>query len=442
MKVQDHGRLRVTADGRAFEYEDGTPFVWVGDTAWALHQNLTPEDALLYLDSAQEAEFTVLQLMTVNWWALPERRNALGEAPYLDDDPARLNPPYWEHLSWVIDQAAARNLQVLLVYGAPGRKDNHGPSVRTPQEAYAYGNAVGRFLHGKPNLLWSSGIDVNPDNTAAVSEMGLAGWHAMAKGVTDGVNGDSAFAGETDYGTSLMTYHPAGWRYSSSQWFHEAPWLDFNSSQINHETIFEILPQDYARKPAKPAINIEPLYEESRWLGHYPYVGARAVRLQAYHSVLSGSYGYTYGHDWIYPFNSPEWDQLTTRRWKEALVAPGRQAMRHLRRLLTSYPSRVPAQEVIASSSGHAHLSTDMNRRVSAARADDRSSLLVYTPQGVDFLLHPGVLAASQVQAQWFNPRDGSFVAAGSYDGREPLGFFAPEMGEDSDWVLVLESAS
>jgi len=29
-----HGQLRISADNRHFEHEDGTPFLWLGDTWW------------------------------------------------------------------------------------------------------------------------------------------------------------------------------------------------------------------------------------------------------------------------------------------------------------------------------------------------------------------------------------------------------------------------
>ncbi|MCH5376216.1 MAG: DUF4038 domain-containing protein, partial [Planctomycetes bacterium] len=44
-----HGPLKVSPDGHSLQYADGTPFFWLGDTAWALHQNLSREDVVRYL---------------------------------------------------------------------------------------------------------------------------------------------------------------------------------------------------------------------------------------------------------------------------------------------------------------------------------------------------------------------------------------------------------
>ena len=68
----EHGALRVSGDGHALEHADGTPFIWLGDTAWALHQNLRRNEVLRYLDDCAENGFTVIQLMGVNAWALKD----------------------------------------------------------------------------------------------------------------------------------------------------------------------------------------------------------------------------------------------------------------------------------------------------------------------------------------------------------------------------------
>ena len=101
-----------------------------------------------------------------------------------------------------------------------------------------------------------------------------------------------------------MTYHPRGGN-TSSTWFHDAPWLDFNGGQIGWKgsTLLKTLDADYARKPPKPVINIEPWYEQCTW--KTPPVDDWEVRLQAYQSVFAGACGHTYGHYEIYPLDSP-----------------------------------------------------------------------------------------------------------------------------------------
>jgi len=433
-----HGPLKVFPEGHCFQHADGTPFFWLGDTAWALHQNLSREDVGRYLDDAAAAGFNVVQLMSVNAWALDDWKNFYAATPYLDDSAVKLNPPFWEHLDWVIDQAAARGLFVLLVYGSPGRTDNHGAVTRTPAEAYAYGNALGAFYREKPNLIWSGGIDVNPDDAKRVSPMGMPGWHAMAEGVADGVNGVQKFDGQADWTSTLMTYHPRGGS-TSSTWFHEAPWLDFNGDQIGWKgsTLLKTLDADYARKPAKPVVNIEPWYEQCTW--KTPPVDDWDVRLQAYQSVFAGACGHTYGHHDIWPLDSPGLDY--GKRWREALTAPGRTQMRYLRQLMESQPqaSRVPLPKLVTRRDNDAGLPLLVTERIAATGGADGSWAFVYTPRGASFSVDLGQRKQPRFTAHWFDPRTGELQSLGELNktGRQAFNP-AGEPGPGNDWILTL----
>ncbi|HEX5667591.1 MAG TPA: DUF4038 domain-containing protein, partial [Chitinophagaceae bacterium] len=46
----DHGRIRVSDDKFYLQYEDGTPFFWLGDTGWELFHRLTNEEISQYLE--------------------------------------------------------------------------------------------------------------------------------------------------------------------------------------------------------------------------------------------------------------------------------------------------------------------------------------------------------------------------------------------------------
>jgi hypothetical protein len=70
-----HGPLRPSANGHHFAHADGTPFFWLGSTAWPLHQNLSKEDVALYLDDARAKRFNVIQLFSANSWAMAEGKN-------------------------------------------------------------------------------------------------------------------------------------------------------------------------------------------------------------------------------------------------------------------------------------------------------------------------------------------------------------------------------
>ena len=92
---QAHGPIQVSGSGHALEHRDGTPFLWVADTAWGLFQQLTREDVDQYLDNRQTLGFTVIQ--SVAFWyphggGLKEgphnAANAYGHRPFRGGDDA------------------------------------------------------------------------------------------------------------------------------------------------------------------------------------------------------------------------------------------------------------------------------------------------------------------------------------------------------------------
>jgi Protein of unknown function (DUF4038) len=52
-----HGRLQVTRNGHYLQYEDGTPFFWLGDTGWELFHRLNKEEIEKYLENRRRKGF-------------------------------------------------------------------------------------------------------------------------------------------------------------------------------------------------------------------------------------------------------------------------------------------------------------------------------------------------------------------------------------------------
>ncbi len=436
-----HGPLCVSPDGHSLQHADGTPFFWLGDTAWALHQNLSRQDVNRYLDDSAAVGFTVIQLMSVNAWALKDWKNFYGDAPYLDGKAWKLNTPYWRHVGWVIDAAAKRGMYVLLVYGSPGRLDNHGPVTRTPAQAYAYGHALGAFFRDKPNLIWSGGIDMDPDDPKRASPMGLEGWAAMAEGIADGVCGVDRFDGRADWSKTLVTYHPRGFS-TSSKWFQAAAWLDFNGAQVGWkgDRLIRMIRRDCRRRPPKPVVNLEPWYEGATW--KKPPMSDWDVRLEAYQSFFAGAAGFTYGHFYIYQFDSP--GEPGGFEWRKHLRAPGRLQMRCLRTLMTSKPlsGRRPLPDLVIESPGGARRSQVLTKHVAALGAVDGSWAFVYSPAGAPFTVQLSKLRGSAIAVEWFDPRTGGLADAGSVSRTAGARRFDPPgpRGPGRDAVLILTS--
>ncbi len=93
----------------------------------------------------------------------------------------------------------------------------------------------------------------------------------------------------------------------------------------------------------------------------------------------------------------------------------------------------VPDQSLIASGQGEDH--------VQAARAEDKSFLIAYLPQGRPVGIHMDKISGKKVKARWYDPREGTWREIGEYVNTGKREFAAPSQGARSDWVLVLDDA-
>ena len=95
----------VSENGHYFVKTDGTPFFWLGDTAWCIFNHPSPEDVNLYLDDRKAKGFTVIQ-GCVAVWDYRNRANPDGQIPFVNGDPGRVNEAYFKNVDSIIDKAA------------------------------------------------------------------------------------------------------------------------------------------------------------------------------------------------------------------------------------------------------------------------------------------------------------------------------------------------
>ncbi|RYG47974.1 DUF4038 domain-containing protein, partial [bacterium] len=245
-------RPKVSDDRRHLVLSDGTPFFWLGDTAWELFHRLDREEIGHYLKTRAEQGFTVIQAVALAEIDGIHDPNPYGERPLVEEDTSRLNEAYWAHVDWAIDRAAAYGLYVALL-PTWGDKVNPsdwgvGPILFDVPKARAFGKIVGRRYAEKDNVIWVNGGDRVPADKRDV-------WIALAQGLREG----------DDTHERLMTFHPAGC-HSSAEEFHDEDWLDMNMLQTGHIAqdyayLKRMLLDTYRREPTKPVLDGEPNYE-------------------------------------------------------------------------------------------------------------------------------------------------------------------------------------
>lgn len=435
--------LKISENGRYLAAENGDPFFWLGDTGWLLFNKLNRDEAEVYLEDRKNKGFNVIQAMVLH--TVPSV-NVYGDSSIVNKDIARplvtagSNPDvdeeydYWDHIDYIIDKAADKGLYMALVpvWGSPVKDGKVSPA-----QAKVYARFLAERWKDKKNIIWLNGGDIKGSDSIAV-------WQEIGKTI------------KSIDANHLMTYHPRG-RTGSSDWFHDASWLDFNMVQSGHrrydqdtsanedkhygEDNWKFMQADWKRNPVKPTIDGEPSYEgipqglhdikEPRWT-------ADDVRRYGYWSVFAGAFGYTYGQNSVMQMHAAT-DTSTAygskELWTEALQAPGASQMKHLKDLMLSrghYFERVPDQSIIAEAG-------EKYDNLLATRTDDYA--FIYTYNGREIPVNMGKIKGDKVEASWFNPRNGETKAIGKFDN-QGVQRFKPEgqQKDGNDWVLILDS--
>lgn len=424
--------LRVSPDKHKLVFEDGMPFFWLGDTGWELFHRLSKKDAERYLQTRKEQGFTVIQAVVLAELDGLNTPNAEGETPLENNDPTRPREAYFKHVDWVVDRAAELGIYIGLLPTWADKifKDRWGvgPEIFNIENARTYGRYLGNRYKDRKNIIWVLGGDRNPRNDGDVEI-----WRSMAAGVVDGVGGQDR---------ALMTFHPQPSKTSSSSpWFHQDQWLDFNMLQTGHcndTRVWNLIGDDYKLTPTKPTINGEPIYEDHPVCFNTKdkgYSTAYDVRKAAWLSVFSGALGVTYGCHGVWQMWSPDKQEVNRplRYWYTSLQLPGANQMRHLRRLIESSPDMKPDQSIVLQAN-------DSTTRIQAMTGTN--TVLVYSAGGEPIRINVTRLKLPPgMPAFWYDPRTGAYFPAGVVNNKVQQTFTCPSKGFDNDWVLVISNA-
>jgi Protein of unknown function (DUF4038)/Putative collagen-binding domain of a collagenase len=432
--------IKISANKRYFVTADNKPFFWLGDTGWLLFVKCKREDAIKYLDDRKQKGFNVIQVMLVHDINLGV--NAYGDSALYNKDLSKPNTTagnsfananeydFWDNVDYVIDEAAKRGLYMALVPVWGGNIKN--VSV---EQAKNYAVFLANRYKSKSNIIWLNGGDIKGSEA-------LEKWNII---------GNTIRSIDKDH---LITFHPRG-RNSSSAWFHNSPWLDFNMFQSGHrsyaqdtsanETLhygednWRYINDDYNLKPTKPTLDGEPSYEnipqglhdsaEKRWTD-------ADVRRYAYWEVFAGGCGFTYGNNSVMQFyrkGNKDMSFGANKDWDGELNTPGAGQVQYLKQLMLSksYFDRVPDQSLIVDNG-------EKYNRVLATRGKDYAMFYIYN--GRSFKAAINKLNFKPAKATWFSPIDSQVIPIKDYRYAVEKIFDPPgEKENGNDWVLILE---
>jgi hypothetical protein len=436
-KPWKNGKLVVSENHRFLMFENGTPFFWQGETAWLMPERLNRDEAAYYLQTCRDAGYNMVQVQVMN--GVPSF-NIYGQMSLIDGfNFDAINQKgvygYWDHLDYMIDQAAENGIYVGMVCIWGGLVKS---GKINEEQAKAYGRFLAERYKDKPNIIWIMGGDIQGNIHTEV-------WDALANTI------------KSIDKNHLMTYHPRG-RYTSAKWFNDRNWLDFNMFQSGHrrygqrmgnkdysipdnteEDNWQYVDSTWKYKPIKPVLDDEPIYEDIPQGLHdvkEPHWQAKDVRRYAYWSVFAGSCGHTYGHNAIMQFYRPGYlaaydkeDNMKT--WFQALQSPGYNQMKYLKNLMLTFPyfDRVPDQSIILENG----VKYD---RLIATRGNDY--MLVYNYAGQTMKLDLRKISGKKKNVWTYNTKNGDFTYLGEFDNKIQTFHISSQYPDGSaDFVLI-----
>ena len=431
-KPWKNGKLKVSANSLYIVHENGTPFFWLGNTAWLLPERLNREEAEYFLTKDREAGYNVEQIQVLN--AIPTFNVYGQQANNMEFDFSKVSKPgvygYWEHLDYIVSVAEQNGIYIAMdcIWGSMLK-------YMDTKKAEALGKFLAQRYKDRPNIIWMIGGDIRGDKSPEV-------WDAMARAIRKIDN------------NHIMTFHPRG-RTTSAWWFNDREWMDFNMFQSGHrrygqrngdgdytikdnteEDNWRYVDMSFEKKPLRPVIDGEPSYEDipqglhdfsaPRWMDY-------DVRRYAYWAVFGGCFGHTYGHNSVMQFIRPGLNASfgAEKPWWEAMNDPGYNQMKYLKWLMLNLPftERVADQSVIAGTNGERY-----DRNI-ATRGNDY--LLVYNYSGKPMDIDLTKISGKKKNVWWMNPADGTLTYIGEMDSKVHTFTYDAAYLRGSDRVLI-----
>lgn len=424
--IYSHGPVGLSRDRHHFLHSDGTPFLWLADTAWNGVLKANPADWRSYLSTRWKQGFTAVQFVSTHWRAL--HTDVAGQAAYTGGKGIRVSPDFFRRLDGKVADINRQGLVAAPVMLWALGHDSPGLALSEDDAVHLARYIAARW--GAYQVIWILGGD------GEYSGEKCERWKRIGRAV---------FGAQRD---RLVTMHPCGQSWVAREFGGET-WIDFIGYQSGHGDSAGSLKwlttgppaREWNRRPTRPVINLEPNYEAHLAYQSRQPIDAHKVRRALYWSLLiAPPAGVTYGHHGIWfwaekrevPLNHSGSGEAPP--WHEAVRSEGAASVRHLRTLLdlVEWWKLRPAQDLLHEQPGD----KDPARFIAAAKSTDGRVAVVYTPAGGRIALRTEKLSLPAA-AEWFDPRGGKRARAGDVTAPE-CRFDAPDEG---DWALVVRFA-
>ena len=405
-----HGLLHMSPGMRNVVHSDGTPFLVIGDTPWALPWRGTTETVSVYAKDRMEKGFNSALLMTMmsdRDVKGPESRTEAGGFDVAFEDLAdghinQLKPDYFQYFDTLVNILIDHGIipvyqPVFHGFGWKG-KNLLGWNMEPSENARYCRYLVARY--GARPAMYLVGADSDGKNPG-VKEGGeeIEKWDAYNQ--PTGLHYSPFDEVKPDWMSTDQNYEP-----HRNRTFQDANWLDFQWCQTGHGGIHDPskVEKMYLNQPVKAVANGEPTYEGIRdpangsdwWQGH-----------EAWLQFTSGStMGVVYGAgglwNWkLFPGEEgwPAWADSRVS-WREAIELPGSVYPGYLNKALEGLD--------ITDIEKHPELAGGQ-----LCLAKPGKLYVVYLPERAQITIN-GLKEGKDFR--WFNPLSGDFVLEGTIE--------------------------
>jgi hypothetical protein len=421
-----NGFIRVNKGGENaghyFEYSDGLPFLWIGDTWWNWTDSRIYFETFKHLVDDRSAKgFNLGQLFVPgNGWG--------RESSLLDETYSILDTAHASKVEKMIKYANSKGITIW-IHGWWSRK-NMDSTVGAEKIERWWRYLVHRFA--AYNVVWVLAGEYNMNNYGGFKP---EFWKELGKLVRN----------EDPYERILSVHNtPPFWeggaeapQWSTATVFHNEDWLDYNQSQVGHgkfanEMVPFIVSEDYKLTPAKPVVVTEPWYE---------FIEGNAeaidIRFAAWSAILSGAAGHTYGGGHVWLADVPEAPADESREFTEKGFSrstydyEGAVSMKYL----SSFFKNIKWWKL----KPHPELVQEYPQPFCMAKPGEE--YVVYLRYGgVCRLKIEKSQAADELIYQWYDPATGRLSEPGTINGSGLVEFSSPDSYPESphykDWVL------
>ena len=443
-----HGFLKVSGNGRYFEYSDGTPFFLLAATNWSINTsrcgmgNNHDGPFYEYLEDRKSKKFTAILMSYLNGFGdadtiLNGYRNE-GGYPFPGDDLNHLNPDFMMSLDQRV-KAIWENGLVTATNVTWFGKHNCFFDLESAKRISAY--ITNRYS------AYNGLVSLTGEYQYALND---CGWTAdQIKELGQLTQQYNPYNKPVSIHPSGRTDWPAPHNQQSSIAFHQDTWHDCNWLQTGQkvENMVNIIGRTWENRqlePVKPVFVSESYYERALDPEHVYH-----TQWQAWTAFLSGSAGYGYGAFGMWQFYDPD-DSFgepgkivhDVVPWREAINFGGAKRMEHVSSFLNTLPwwELVPHSQWLIVNGKENLLPSVEDITPPQCAAVPGSVYIIYIPRGNENnIIHLKNADKQNYLARWFDPRNGTVTLIGDVivNGE----WLIPERPAPSgeDWVLLLK---